>query len=184
MPFIRVDVEAFDEMMEEVGDELPPEMAAQRPSGEFEYQSAEATFDPAEFEPTTRLVYDALVAKGVTSFRVSYDGGYDEGFAHAQSFEINGRTVAADDMAEQIGDSGLVKQVRALAEKQQYNPFQNEPDDLAAKYTLDELAHVLASQLLGDGYGTGEYELYGAFTANFASHAIVDDPKATKPDSE
>ena len=39
-----------------------------------------------------------------------------------------------------------------------------------------------ATVLLGKGFGTGEYELYGAFTANLETGELVDDPTAVKPD--
>jgi hypothetical protein len=46
---------------------------------------------------------------------------------------------------------------------------------------LNDLAHEIASVLLGEGFGTGEYQLYGAFTADLKSGAITDDAKAKRP---
>jgi hypothetical protein len=39
----------------------------------------------------------------------------------------------------------------------------------------------LAVKLLGLGFGTGEYDMYGAFTADFRSGELIDDPNAVKP---
>jgi hypothetical protein len=50
----------------------------------------------------------------------------------------------------------------------------------AAQYALDELATELANRLLGEGFGTGECELYGAFTADLQTGELVDDPDARK----
>jgi len=46
-----------------------------------------------------------------------------------------------------------------------------------------ELAEELASKLLGDGYGTGELSLYGAFKVDLISGAIEDDQNAKMPES-
>lgn len=46
---------------------------------------------------------------------------------------------------------------------------------------FDELAHEVASQLLGSGYGTGELELYGAASVVFETGEINDDPQAERP---
>ena len=54
----------------------------------------------------------------------------------------------------------------------------------AVMCAFEELAGELATVLLGRGFGTGEYELYGAFTADLATGDLVDDPDAAKPDPE
>src|SRR4051812_30396644 len=47
MPYLRGDPAAFDEILSEMGAEnLAPAFAEKRPTDEFEYQPAEATFDP------------------------------------------------------------------------------------------------------------------------------------------
>jgi hypothetical protein len=47
---------------------------------------------------------------------------------------------------------------------------------------LDDLGGELAIKLLGSGYGTGEYEMYGAFTADILTGELIDDPNALKPE--
>ena len=56
--------------------------------------------------------------------------------------------------------------------------------DLLAKMAAgiaDDLATTFASRLLGEGFGTGEYELYGAFVIDLETGDMVDDPDAQKP---
>ena len=48
-------------------------------------------------------------------------------------------------------------------------------------FAIEELGHELASRLLGDGYGTGEYQLYGMFDADLVTGEIVDRDHAQKP---
>ena len=189
MPFMKVDADIYDEVAEELG---PDAMPGGRPSGAFEYESAEAQFKPEKLGPVARVMYDALVADGARKFYVTYDGGYDEGFSHPgdlffgddagerRSPEIVKRKLAAD--------VALVVRLRAAAGKDSMwgnatELYVKASDAEAVGYALDELAHEVASRLLGDGYGTGEYQLYGAFTADLRTGEIVDHEDAPKPDS-
>jgi hypothetical protein len=70
---------------------------------------------------------------------------------------------AFDELASEIDPADLPPD---FEEQRRSDDFQELNDDLLAKYALDDLAHSLASRLLGNGFGTGEYELCGAFTAN------------------
>jgi len=180
MPFIRADAAMFDEIVGEMDPEdLPPGFADQRPSGEFEYESAEAKYDFAELEPPARVMLDALRALGASHFIVHYDGGYDEGFAHAGDVRFANGLMDAREVAEAMAKPPLIAEIRAAAEKLKYSGYYKQLEDSKiVGHTLDDLAHQLASKLLGDGYGTGEYELYGSFTADLNSGEIVDDPNA------
>lgn len=181
MPFVRVDEDAFDDLPEEV-EPLPA------PSGAFDYESAKATFKPAKLGGIARLTLDALLAAGATTFRVRYDGGYDEGFAYPDEVRFADGARSVDAVAGAlVAAPGFLAAVRD-ASNQKGSMYGNgssvyaeASDATAAGYALDELAHELASRLLGDGYGTGEYQLYGALTADLRSGAIVDDPAAPKP---
>ena len=173
MPHLRMDLDSFDEMASELGDDFP---LGERPSGGFEYQSAEGKFDWAKLEPAARAIRDALLAAGAEKFRVRYDGGFDEGFSHPDLLHFGDRQQSAKEVSEQLATPALLAQL-----KQSGPSFKEVSGSRAVMYGLDELAHQLASRLLGDGYGTGEYELYGAFTADLKSGEIVDHEDAPKP---
>lgn len=183
MPFIRVDPEMFDEVAQELGDDAP---SGERPSGAFEYESAEARFDGAKLGPVARVVCDALLAAGANAFRVRYDGGYDEGFTHPDSVQFGPDLRSIERVAGDLANAELVTRIRAAAGK---NSMWGNAGEMYAKaqlaqaftYALDELAYELAAKLLGDGFGTGEYQLYGAFTADLKTGEIADFEDAAKP---
>lgn len=190
MPYNKFDVEMFDEISEELGDDLPEGM--ERPSGNFEYETAEATFKPDQLGVIARLTLDALLEKGALRFRVRYDGGYDEGFSHPDAVAFADRLVDAQAFADdELRTESFVAKVRAAVRSDPRNSMYGNAADLydkaedkkVARDALDELAHELASRLLGNGYGTGEYQLYGAFNADLKSGQITDDPDVVKPTS-
>lgn len=188
MPFIKIDAGMYDEILENVDpDDLPPDFAARRPSGEFEYEAAEARFDPDKMTKPARLARDAQIAIGATTFRVRYDGGGDEGFSHADSVTINGSGHPAEVVAKHLGTPAFAAQFRdaAVWPDAMYgnaaDVYRDATDEQAAGYALEELAHALASRLLGDGFGTGEYTLFGAFTADLRTGEIMDHADAEPP---
>ena len=191
MPYNKFDVEIFDEIAAEMGDDLPEGM--ERPSGEFEYETAEATFKPDQLREIARLTLETLIEKGAVRFRVRYDGGHDEGFSYPDAVAFADRLVDAQAFADdELRAESFVEKVRAIAQAhaRESSTYGNAADMYAkaedkqvARYALDELAHELASRLLGDGYGTGEYELYGAFNADLKTGQITDDPNVVKPNN-
>jgi hypothetical protein len=186
MPYVRVDVDAFDEIVEEIGEES---VAGGRPSGAFEYESAEATFKLKRLGLAARWAYDALVGAGVMRFRVRYDGGYDEGFAQPDAMVFgDGREQPVDEAARELATPERLTALRAAAAGAPRPHGWGDAGEVyatagpkAVEYALYELAHELASRLLGDGFGTGEYQLYGAFTADLTTGEIVDHEDAAKP---
>jgi hypothetical protein len=188
MPFMKVDQDSYDEMAAELG--LDESKLGPRPTGEFEYESASAAFDRRKLGAAAGAMLDALVAAGATEFRVRYDGGYDEGFSHADSVHFGARIVPADRALGDLASPALSARVRAAvaaAPKQrwgdQVGAYAELSDADVARNALDELAYELASKLLGDGFGTGEYQLYGVMTADLTSGQITDDPEAQRPAS-
>lgn len=106
-----------------------------------------------------------------------YDGGNDEGFAWLDRVEFaNGETLSAKQTAERLRDSGaqsrlieagFITQIENYSAHQQF-------DDII-RYSLVE---DWATRLLGRGFGTGEYYLYGAFTADLEAGTLTDDRRA------
>jgi hypothetical protein len=182
MPYMRVDQDAYDEWASELGpDELGP-----RPSGGFEYETAETKFDRAKLPPVPRMLLDALIAAGATAFKVRYDGGYDEGFSHPEALVFGSGEVDAMEAIRKLATPDLISAIRAAAGSESVwgnasDLYNKSSDQKVMEYALDELAHHLACRLLGDSFGTGEYQLYGAFTADFKTGEITDHENAEKP---
>ncbi len=171
MPFIRCDPST----LEEAG--LPP-------SEGFEYESNEVTFDLDKLEKCDRLVLEALRKLGATHFRVRYDGGYDEGFAYPESLKfVAGERTADEVISDLVKQLPLIQQFRETGIVQRQNYFEKLANDLVIKYAFDNFAMALSIRLLGRGYGTGEYELYGAFTIDLNTGDMVDDPNAQPSDT-
>jgi hypothetical protein len=188
MPFIRIDLDAYDEVLEELDpEELPPGIKESRPSGKFEYERASGSFETAALGPVARLMVGTLVVAGGTELRVRYDGGYDEGFAHPDAVLVGTEWRPAAELLAELATPELITRIREAASRDSMwgNASvlyaEAEPAQ-AATYALDELVTELATRLLGQGFGTGEYELYGAFTANLLTGQLVDDPHAEKPE--
>jgi hypothetical protein len=143
---------------------------------------------PANLGAIARAMFDRLVQLGATEFRVRYDGGYDEGFSHPDAVQLPAGLRDAKDVAADLAkDASLVDAIRAAASGlgsmygNATDVYGRADDPQVIRYALDELAHELASRLLGDGYGTGEYRLYGAFRAELQTGKLIDDPDAAKP---
>jgi hypothetical protein len=110
----------------------------------------------------SKATLDALRKIGGTEFCVNYDGGCDEGFAHPNSVVIRGQSKPYQDVLTELEKT--LPKVSNIAR------------------ALDELAEDLAARLLGSGYGTGEYTMYGAFSINLETLQMTDDPKAQPPE--
>jgi hypothetical protein len=187
MPFTRASVEAYDEMIAELDpEELPPGLVENRPSGDWQYENADAVFVRGHLGPVGGLMQEALLSAGATHFYVRYDGGFDEGFAHPDRLLLNGQWRDVASALRELATDRLVAEIRRAATRKSHwgnaaAMYANASPVEAVTYALDELATDLAVRLLGESFGTGEYELYGAFNADLAAGEIEDDPNAAKP---
>jgi hypothetical protein len=188
MPFYRVSLDAYEEIVSELGPEnLPPELAENPPSGEFEYRIASGRYAPEDLGPVARVILEAMRVAGATGFRVRYDGGYDEGFAHPEPLLFGQEARATPEVLREVATAELATHIREAAGRESIwgnatEMYAAATPAEAATYALDELAGELATILLGSGFGTGECELYGAFLADFETGNLVDDPNAAKPE--
>jgi hypothetical protein len=106
-----------------------------------------------------------------------YDGGNDEGFAWLDHVELRtGEHLASDEVARRLAATRLIER---LAEVQLWH---SQDGDAGASALQDMLHYSLATEwavkLLGAGYGTGPFYLYGAFTADLDACTILDDRNA------
>jgi hypothetical protein len=194
----------WDEYMGAFDPEELEELGANRPSGNFDYEAISERFSPEELGPVAREMLDVLTAAGVTSFRVRYDGGFDEGFIYPETFLVGTEEHEVKDVLQRLASLDLTVRLREAAIRENTielyldtPPAEPPPTEFgaedrfefyaratpyeAAEMALYNLGGVLAVKVAGDGFGTGEYQLYGAFTANFRTGELLDDPTAVKP---
>ena len=142
-----------------------------------EYRAASCALDEEKLNDCARVALAELRRIGATQLHFVYNGGGDEGFAEFQKAVTAG------------GDFDLLE----LAERLQDGPLGDTPPPnpnpryhaAPAELTRDEQARVvlewslpsaLATQLLGRGFGTGEYSLEGRFVADLTNNTLTDIP--------
>lgn len=111
---------------------------------------------------------EAMVALGAVRAYMRYDGGNDEGFAWFDHCVFrDGSKRDADRMAKDLEAAGCKPRMQTWGARS------------ATRNALDDLvAGPWAVALLGRGYGTGEYVMYGAFFVDLETGLVTDDPDA------
>jgi hypothetical protein len=123
------------------------------------------------------LLVVALREIGARRVYCRYDGGNDEGFSWLDHVEMrDGDRLAARAVAEALVQTPIMARLTSAG-------LGREMDDrLPLDQLLDLTNYVLASEcaalLLGNGFGTGPYYLYGAFTMDLDTCTIADDRNA------
>lgn len=171
--------------VDDESDLADPEM---RPTGAFEYEETSARFSPKDLKGVAATAFELFRVAGVSAMRVLYDGGNDEGFAHPDDVWINGQRLSLHDVTHALVVDSNVEAIRSAVELPGGSFWGNgsayyrqlTPEQAVAA-AIEELANEIAIQLLGRGYGNGEYELYGAVTVDFATGQMMDDPNAERP---
>jgi hypothetical protein len=121
--------------------------------------------EPEELGELVAVLVPAMRALGIVSVYCRYDGGNDEGFAWIDSATlVDGSVIDEPTLRAGLVAAGAHVQLA-------------EADTVYA--LRHDLADAWASLLLGRGYGTGEYVMYGAFTADLLTGELTDDPAAT-----
>jgi hypothetical protein len=118
---------------------------------------------------------------GVLRLYCRYDGGNDEGFSWLDRAEMaDGVRLDADALSQRLYDAGLLGRIysagimRPSAEISRRFPDR----ELLREFLDDWLVNEWAIMLLGGGFGTGEYSMYGAFTVDLEACTIRDDRNA------
>lgn len=114
-------------------------------------------------EKMAAALTQAMAEAGAVSAYCRYDGGNDEGFAWFDSCTMkDGSTRTADEIAAELQKAGAFA---AFGETQR------------RRDQLDEVvATFWAVKLLGRGYGTGPFVMYGAFSVDLETGLVSDDP--------
>ena len=154
-----------------LGRRPPPSPPAPRLTWEEQQQEQERRGQHA-----LALFVAALREIGARRVYGRYDGGNDEGFAWLDHVELrSGDRLAADEVTSRLAATSLVERLADadLWHRRRWTTAQDVRE--LVDFTL---APVLAARLLGGGYGTGPFCLYGAFTVDLDACTIVDDPDA------
>lgn len=183
VPFIRIDEGSIpDEMMTDKyrammeafqylkpkgwGGALDPVCVAVRPADVKEVSSSAGERGigmdrDAEMETVSAQFAADIAALGAVRAYIRYDGGNDQGFAYLDHC---------------VFKDGSVRDARGLASDLKANGAAAFPDPGTL---ADDVACQWAARLLGEGFGTGEYQMYGAFWIDLDSGLLTDDPDAT-----
>jgi hypothetical protein len=138
-----------------------------------DYEPANGQFSPDDLEPDSRQVFEILRGLGVQSVYCSYNGGYDEGFAHLDAVELGDRRLELNELKYQLATGVLGS--KTSDDLQNYY-FNREPSpDQRVEFYLESFASELAISLLGSNYGTGEFSIRGSFRANLLTREIMDE---------
>lgn len=170
MPFIRPfeDTGDFDQ------EETTPEGYAYVPPEAYRYKDVKE-----RMSDSAQLIREVLLALGATEFHVDYDGGSDEGFAHPDAFRVAGELRPVDAVITDLVRPEIVRKLREGAPYPHHVYAQQRSDRQIIEYGVEELAEECAARLLGRGYGTGEYEMYGTFVVDLRTLEMSDDENAT-----
>jgi hypothetical protein len=88
----------------------------------------------------------------------------------------DGARLDADALRQRLFDAGLLDRIYAAG---MMRPSRHFSDREQLALFLDHyLINEWALMLLGDGYGTGEYSMYGAFTVDLEACTVTDDRHA------
>lgn len=158
------------------------------PDSAFRYEPLSSHFKAEDVDGVAAVALGLIRAAGVGRMRVRYDGGNDEGFAHADDMWINGERKSLGEVLNLVTTPANVEAIRVAAggpDTSQWYKADNfhrraEPRRFISN-VLDELADLIVTELLGSGYGTGEYEMYGALIIDLETGEINDDPDAERP---
>lgn len=149
------------------------------PDGKFSYYDpATAQFAPDELTGRARRVYDAFRELNIDTLQISYNGGYDEGFAQLESARSDEAVFTLEALTAQLKDGPLGE----IVGEDEGELFVWHPDTAQipraqwAQEAIWELVETCASSLLGQGYGTGECSIYGRCRVNLVTGEIVDEP--------
>lgn len=134
-------------------------------SSAAEREAESAEFDRRQ-EAAAAEAAEALAGLGAVRVICRYDGGNDEGFAWFDHCKMkDGSTLDADGAARALENTSAARSLRGDRSRH------------SIRELLDDLvATCWAVKLLGCGFGTGEFVMFGAFSVDLQSGLVADDP--------
>jgi hypothetical protein len=88
----------------------------------------------------------------------------------------DGKRITAAELAAQLQEVQLLDKLCAAEVVRRRDGVSDQQE--LEQFLGDTLCAEWAAMLLGNGFGTGEYSMYGAFTVDLEACTIIDDPKA------
>ena len=137
-----------------------------------------------DHERRRQLLFATLVpplrTAGAKRAYCRYDGGNDEGFSWLDHYESeSGDRLDLDALAARLLAMGVHDQLPAIeARSQSAAIFKHQKLAELRDVVSDQLVEEWAMLLLGRGFGTGEYCMYGAFWVDLEACTIIDDGNA------
>ena len=123
------------------------------------------------------ILLPALRELGGRRIYCRYDGGNDEGFSWLDSVELaNGQRIDPAALTQRLLGAGILDKIYATGIISRVATWTDQAQ--LTSFIEDWIINEWAIALLGQGYGTGEYVMYGAFTVDLDTCTITDDPKA------
>jgi hypothetical protein len=154
----------------------PPAPTAPQSSYEERRQQSERLHEQRR-QQLFAVVIPVLREIGARRAYCRYDGGNDEGFSWLDNVEMqDGARIGTDALEQRLSDVQLMEKLYA-AGMMKRTDHMSEQEHLKS-FVRYSLCDEWATMLLGSGYGTGEYSMYGAFTVDLEACTISDDPDA------
>lgn len=106
-----------------------------------------------------------MVKLGAVKAVIRYDGGNDEGFAWFEHCIMqDGSSCSADELARDLEAAGYVR------------PADFYTGGSLREFLEDVIGETWSWRLLGTGWGTGPFVLFGAFSVDLKTGVVTDDP--------
>jgi len=174
---VRFDVPPLQSPLQASAPELPSQSRPQGWNAE-DRERAKREWEQ-RWERIRSIVIPALQQIGGRRIYCRYDGGNDEGFAWFDSLELqDGRRIDPDAVAQRLHEAKVDARLLAAGVEPTSSRSSDNPVAQALKEFVELLCEDWATLLLGRGFGTGEYSMFGAFTVDLATRTITDDPGA------
>lgn len=129
----------------------------------YEYEPAigQLKFSRENLDSDSQQVFDVLREIGVKTVYCRYNGGHDEGFADFTGAKLEDRIIEFEELKSLFVESSLGSKTTEYL-RRYYGSRHGEPSsEQRIEFYLDMFARALATHLLGNGYGTGEYSMKG-----------------------
>lgn len=138
------------------------------------------------------LIAQALKKSGVKSVTCTYDGGFDEGFAKLESVMTDKGTLAPAEACQFLVGSelkapefdpfGNLAKASSESKAETIEMNRKKPEQERVEEKLEIFVDLIAEELLGSGFGTGELVMMGKFLLELETGDIYDIEVHPAPD--
>jgi hypothetical protein len=129
------------------------------------------------------IMVPALRQLGGRRVHCVYDGGNDEGFAWFGSLETGDGTLSVEQICEKLSGQGLKERLAQADWVYESSDHPRSEQEVLRSILEESLPEEWAVLLLGWGFGTGAFSMYGGFTVDLEACTITDDRDAGVPEN-